>query len=299
MPALNLPWLTGPLLTPAGHVVPKGHINIEPYNYFTVNTGIYDGKRKHHSLPHKFVYNFPFLIQMGIADNLEMDIVPQLVSNHQNGHHFTSIGDSTVQLKYQVQNDPYGLIKVPANFAILQTFPTGKYQKFSPGHRTVQGTGQGAFTTTFSFTTTRLYHVHKESYFAWRNYLAYGVSSKVHVHGFNAYGGGFHANGYVYPGNEFSWLFGWEYSLNRHWALACDVAYNNQAKTHFSGNPGTNPDGSIAINSLPSSWQWSLAPALEYNFNFHIGVIAGVWFSFAGRNAAEFVSGVIAVNLYY
>ena len=297
-PDLNLPWLTGPLLAPSGHVVPAGHIDIEPYNYFTFETGVYDSKHHHHSTPHVFSWSLPFLIQAGIAENWELDIVPELVSNHFRGHNFTSIGDTTVQLKYQVQNEPAGL-KFPSNISINQSFPTGKYQKFSPGNELVQGTGSGAFVTTLGYTATRIYHVHKESFLVWRSFIGYSVASRVHVHGFNNYGGGFHANGYVYPGGKLTWILGAEYSLNRNWVLACDIQYLNQSKTRFTGNPGTLRDGRKSHVGLPSSWQWSIAPALEYNFNFHVGIIGGVWLTFAGKNTTQFTSGVIAVNLYY
>ncbi len=295
---LNLPWFTGPLLTPSGHVVPAGHIDIEPYAFFTTETGVYDSKHHHHKTPHLFTFSLPLLFQIGIADNWELDITPELVNNNQGDRHFTSIGDTTVQLRYQVQNNPVGL-KLPGVISINQTFPTGKYEKFSPGNEFVQGTGAGAFATNFNYTMTRMYHIRKDNYLTWRTNIAYTVYSRVHVHGFNNYGGGFNADGYVYPGNQWTWLLGAEYSLTKNWALACDIQYLNRSKTKFTGNPGTLRDGTRSDNSPPSSWQWSIAPALEYNFNFHVGIIAGAWLTFAGKNTTQFASGVIAVNLYY
>jgi hypothetical protein len=45
--------------------------------------------------------------------------------------------------------------------------------------------------------------------------------------------------------------------------------------------------------------QYSLAPAIEYNWNIDLGVISGVWFTFAGKNAEAFASWVTALNYYY
>ena len=42
----------------------------------------------------------------------------------------------------------------------------------------------------------------------------------------------------------------------------------------------------------------TIAPAVEYNFNEHVGVIAGPWFSLRGRNVSEFFGVVAALFLY-
>ncbi len=49
----------------------------------------------------------------------------------------------------------------------------------------------------------------------------------------------------------------------------------------------------------PSSEQWSLAPAIEYDWSTHFGVISGVWFTVAGRNAPAFANWVTAANFYF
>jgi hypothetical protein len=49
----------------------------------------------------------------------------------------------------------------------------------------------------------------------------------------------------------------------------------------------------------PSNEQWSVAPAIEYNWSKNVGLIVGSWFSFAGRNSVRFISGVAALNIYF
>ena len=42
----------------------------------------------------------------------------------------------------------------------------------------------------------------------------------------------------------------------------------------------------------------TIAPAVEYNFNQHVGLIAGPWFSLRGKNTTEFFGLVAALFLY-
>jgi hypothetical protein len=92
-------------------------------------------------------------------------------------------------------------------------------------------------------------------------------------------------------------LFGFEISLSQRWAIANDIQYVHTNKTRFKGRKGATRGVANRVGR-PSSEQWSLAPAIEYNWSDDYGVIAGVWFTFAGRNTIEFTSGVIAVNIY-
>ncbi|MES2122546.1 MAG: hypothetical protein V4492_07205, partial [Chlamydiota bacterium] len=80
-------------------------------------------------------------------------------------------------------------------------------------------------------------------------------------------------------------------------ALALDIQYQHNNKTRFSGHKGRTR-GVRNVVGGPSSEQFSLAPAFEYNFTYNVGLIAGCWFTVAGRNALEFASGVVAINIY-
>ena len=297
---LGLPWFTGPLLTPSGHTVEDGHYNIEPYIFYNVTHGKYTSSGKYQSTVDKRFWNLILPIQLGVAPNTEFDIIPQLFSNHKDGQSFTSIGDTELRIAYQVNERHTGLEFFPsANVYITETVPTGKYKKFSYDERDVQGTGSGTFLTSFGVVFTRTYHFGGEHFLALRSNLSYSVASKVRVKGFNAHGGGFRTDGYVYPGDQFLWQLGLEYSLNKNWGLANDFQYINTSRTKFTGQNGVLADGTEASNTSPSSYQWSVAPAIEYSFNMHIGLIAGVWFTFYGRNEDAFISGILALNVYY
>jgi len=45
--------------------------------------------------------------------------------------------------------------------------------------------------------------------------------------------------------------------------------------------------------------QLTLAPGLEYNFSANYGVIAGAWFTVAGKNTPVFVAPMIVFNAYW
>jgi hypothetical protein len=48
-----------------------------------------------------------------------------------------------------------------------------------------------------------------------------------------------------------------------------------------------------------SAWRFGFAPAIEYNFNSRIGIIAGArWFA-AGRNTSATITPVVAINMVY
>ncbi len=114
--------------------------------------------------------------------------------------------------------------------------------------------------------------------------------------GFNIYGGGYKTRGKVYPGNAFSAILSFEFTFNEHWVFALDNVYTHANKIRFSGNPGfLVPDLVPSTVGGPSTEQLSFAPAIEYNFSSHLGMIAGSWFSAMGRNSLEFRSGIISV----
>jgi hypothetical protein len=82
--------------------------------------------------------------------------------------------------------------------------------------------------------------------------------------------------------------------VTRNWVLALDVVYEHDSNTHVSG---LDVQGlALEVNSGPGH-TWSLAPALEYNFNSRVGVIAGAKLTTSGRNATAVVIPVAAINI--
>lgn len=306
------PWFTGTLLCPSGYVVPKGYMNIEPYVFFTDTFGHYNGHWKPKSMPRFWSVNPYFPMWIGLTEKLDLQTSPQFYWNETQGHSATRFGDWPVTLNIQLIEEKEKKWWPAMKLVLREVFPTGKYQKLNPKKLGTDATGYGAFTTSVGLAFSKLFHFQKAHYLNTRCFINYSIPSRVHVKGFNTYGGGFGTNGYVYPGYFITAIAGAEYSLTQNWVLAIDIFNIYTNKTRFKGVKGTggsagNPlegfqtgtTSGTAIIGAPSSDTLSLAPAIEYNFSEWTGIIGGCWFSIAGRNTGQFVGGVLAVNFYF
>ncbi|MFI5333972.1 MAG: hypothetical protein ACHQT8_02250 [Chlamydiales bacterium] len=292
------PWFTGPLLTPAAHVVPPGYINLEPYLFVDETYGSYDSEWHSHSTAKTFSLNPQLFFQIGVVKNVDFQISPQMFYTRKQGESSTQFGDLPIVFGFQLLQDKPGYWWPAIRLIVRESFPTGKFQKLNAHKNGTDGVGSGAFSTDVGLVMSRLFHTGGAHYLNTRIAFIYNALSNTHVKGFNTYGGGFGTSGTVHPGNSMVSLLGLEFTLALNWALALDVANTYVNKTTFSGKRGVTSAGVPAAVGGPSSSQWSLAPAIEYNFNESLGIIAGAWFTVAGRNSAQFASGVIAVNLY-
>lgn len=293
----ELPWFTGPLLAPSGHVIPVGHANIEPYVFANVNTGFYDSHWSSHDTKNFYNVNTQIPIQVGILPRVDFAFDPQFSWNHIDGASHWAYNDMPFAFDLQLYYDTPDKWTPAIKLSFRAVAPLGKYQKLDPKDKGTDAGGGGTWSPGIGLTFSNLLHFTGVHFLASRLAFSYSVPNSVHVKGLNAYGGGHHTYGTVYPGPSFSADLGLEYTLARHWALALDVLYVHSNHTRFSGHKGKT-DGVTNVIGAPSSEQFSLAPAIEYNFNNNYGIIAGVWFSVAGRNTAEFINGVVAFNIF-
>lgn len=286
------PWFTGPLFTPSARVIRAGHVNIEPYLFWTTTTGRYENDWSVGRSKTVTQWNPLVSIKIGLSE--VMDFSCDLQANYTSTQGRTSggFGDFPVGVEYQLyrnDKDPYlPIFKI----AITENLPTGKYQKLSPHKMRTDSTGNGAFTTILGFTTSKLTRFSKHNFLNVRFNIAMLVPSTVSVKGVNAYGGDPTTKGRVFPGNSLHFFWGAEYSLTQNWALALDIIAKLHARTRFKGRTKEAVGGK-------SSERLSAAPAIEYNWNSSMGLIAGAWFSFAGRNSARFSGASAAFNYYY
>ncbi|MBI2810792.1 MAG: hypothetical protein HYX67_08200 [Candidatus Melainabacteria bacterium] len=291
-------WLTGPLLTPSGHVVPYKHFNIEPYEYIETNYGIYNNHWRPRSTPKFYNLITQVPIQIGLPANFDFNITPQWAWNHTSGASHWVVNDLNWGFDYQLISEKADKWWPAVKLALRANFPIGKYQHLNPSARFTDIGGSGSWSPGVGLTMSRLYWLGGHHYFAPRFNIQYTFPTPVHVRNYNAYGGGRHTSGKVYPGQQLVVQFGFEITMSQRWAFANDIQYQHFNKTRFSGQKGAT-NGVPNNVGFPSSEQWSLAPALEYNWNTNIGIIAGPWFTFAGRNTLEFAQAVIAFNIYH
>ncbi len=293
----STPWLTGPLLTPSGHVIPNGHFNIEPYEYVTTNFAAYnphwDSKSIHN------IYNLitQVPVQIGMPCALDFTFTPQWAWNHTSGASHWVLNDMVFGFDYQLYAGK-ALTSAALKLQIRANAPIGKYQKLNPKYKKMDIGGAGSWLPSIGVVFSDLVWFGGPYFFAPRLNVQYTFPTPVHVKNYNAYGGGHHTRGKVFPGQSLLVQFGFEVTLSKEWAFANDFQYVHFNKTRFKGHKGKT-DGVPNEVGYPSSEQFSVAPAIEYNWNAYIGIIAGAWFTFAGRNASDFASGVVAFNVYH
>jgi len=180
---------------------------------------------------------------------------------------------------------------------VQETFPTGRFSQLSPTKTGLTGTGGGSFATTLGIGIQKMIRLTDDHVFRYRLNVSYGFYSPVLVQGFNSYGGGFGTAGTVHPGSVTILIVAAEYTLTRHVALALDIGIQIANATRFSGTGGVGVNGEPAVVGKGYNEVLTVAPAVEYNWNEHIGVIAGPWFSLRGRNTSEFFGVVAALYL--
>ena len=294
------PWTTGPLLAPSVAVVTPGHVNFEPYIYAVANTGVYNNKGKSVSTPTLWNNYLTTSLQVGLTSFMDMQISPSVYYNYVQGKANWEYGDTPVTIDFQIVKPHHQESFVPyVKLVLVETFPSGNYRNLNPKKLATSLSGAGTYATTIGIAAGELFHIYKYNFLSTRLYIDYTYSAPTHVKGFNAYGGGFGANATVYPGNAYSFDAACELTLSKNWVFACDLVGSWTQKARVKGKRGVNALGSVARLGRPSSRQFQLAPAIEYNFSDNIGIISGCWFSFAGRNSSKFVSSVTAVNIYY
>jgi hypothetical protein len=292
-------WMTGPLLCPAYACLPKGSYNIEPYLYTNIVYGSYN-RNWHERSQAQFlqVYNST-LIQVGITNNFNVSISPQFNYQSLNNHSSANIADLPLQLYFTILNENS---KLPGLIlGIKATAPIGKFKNLNPDTALVDAMGGGSWKPAVDITFGKKIHLYGVHFLTLRSNFTTQFRTKIPVSGFHAYGGGYHTRGTVTLGTQYTLIASFEYSFSRHGVLAFDALWQHNNKITYQGRAGfIDPAQTLrATNSAPSSEQLSIAPAVEYNFNDNVGLIAGVWFSIAGRNQQAFVSPTCALNIEY
>jgi hypothetical protein len=285
------PWFTGPLLAPSTTTVPPGHANIEPYYYYQIFNGFYSDTWKATDSKNFYAQYVQLFIQAGVFENADLQILPQYFWNAYDDQKSSGFGDTLLISGLKIYTENANTWYPSVKLSLLLNAPTGKYQKLNPKKLGTDLTGLGVWAPGATLVFGRQINLGPKNVIGIRASANYNIGTAVHVKGINAYGGDITTKGIVYPGNSLFVDVAFEANITQRWVYAMDITYTHANKTRFTGQ-------SLLPNTKPSSEQFALAPALEYNFNENIGLISGVWFSYAGRNTLRFLSGVLALNVY-
>lgn len=297
---VEAPWLTGPLLAPSSVTVPPGSFNIEPYIFATAYTGVYNEDWKAISSSTFWANDFQVPIQVGVLSWMDFQITPGFSWNYTEHKGNWALQDLPVVIDIQLYDNEFtpGNWMPSVKLVLREIFPIGKYDRLDPAKLGTDAGGLGSWVTGVGLVFGKLTHIRGVHFLNTRLTIQYNIPSAVQLRGFNTYGGGIGTRVNYFPGQNFFIDLGIEWTLAQRWALAIDLVAAYAAKPHFSGFAGTNPDGSLASFPTVSKIQYSIAPALEYNWSANWGVIGGAWLSVAGRNSPQFVSAVVALNYY-
>ncbi len=284
-------WLTGTLLTPFEEAIPKGSYVFDFYFYNTADIGEYNShwhtisSRNYYSLIPSIYFFY------GITDRLTLSFFPAVQYTTTDGTSGFGFQDLPCALSYQIlQRNTWdyfpGIL-----LSIMETFPAGKYKNLNPHKLYTDQTGDGSFITTFVLTFYDVYCLGGQ-YFAPYIDIEYDLWSNISVTGYNTYGGGYGTHGKLSGGDNLDFYFGFEYSFTRHFVLSFDFEYTHKNRLSFSGKQ-------TAFTGRASSEQFSIAPAIEYDFNEYFGINTGLWFTLAGRNTPQFVSGIVNFSSFF
>jgi hypothetical protein len=295
-------WWTGPLLAASPVTLPPGHFLIEPYVFDSIPQGHYDSQGTRHSGPHANDFGSQSYVLYGLLDRLTVGLIPRFGFNDPGNGPSSSrpgIGDLTMQATYELTRYEEGSWLPASAFVLQETLPAGKYDRL--GDRPADGLGGGVYSTSLSLYSQYYFWMPSGRILRTRLDYSYTLSGSAAVKDVSVYGTGQGFVGRARPGNSTLVDAALEYSVTRNWVLALDVAYEHDSSTHVAGTqpplPGDLlPTALIELNS-GAGRSWSLAPALEYNFNSRVGVIAGVKLTVAGRNSTAVVVPVVAVNI--
>ena len=285
-------WWTGPILAAGASTLPKGHTLVEPYVFDVMRKGRFDSDGHRHDALRRDGFGSLTYVLYGLVDGLTVGVIPRFSYNDVRDGADSSrvgVGDFTVQGTIRLLQFNEASHTPTTSLVIQESLPTGKYDRL--GARPNDGAGSGAHTTTASLNSQYFLWMPNGRILRTRLNIQYAISDTVSVEDVSVYGTSVGFRGHAKPGNAFVIDSAWEYSLTRNWVLALDVQYEHDANTAVRGLAFRADSGSSEV--------FTLAPAVEFNFNSRIGVIAGALITPAGRNASAIVAPVVALNMVF
>ena len=286
---------TGPLVTPAVNSMPVGMTNIEPYLIHTNTRGNYTnaGHRKERD-PTVRQWQLAVPMTYALTDTASVQLTLNASRTSGDGRHTDGMrmGDTSVRFQQRLRApdaDGRGLVLA---LALAQRFPTGKYHDLDTNP--LNGTGNGAMRTTIAFGAQQLHWLDDGRALRWRSQIAWSPSpGRIDVRDSSVYGTGHGFRGHARLGQAWNASIAAEYAVNARWVLVGEAVWNRASAIDLGDTAGQRS------RRLAPSQDFSLAPAVEYHFSASMGLIAGVQFTVAGRNASDYVAPQVALNMVF
>jgi opacity protein-like surface antigen len=282
------PLFAGNIIAFSGTNTAPGKFNAQTFIYLTRLNGFYNNDSQLVSDLNVHQYEVEVELTFGLIKNIEFMVELYGYQIHNNGRARYSLGDFDAFLGFQVLKEKKNSCIPNIRFLIGEIFPTGRYDRLDERFSGGDGVGEGAFSTFLTFIASKTcYGKHP---FNWSLNIYYIISSEVHVKERNIYIDLPSIQGNVSPGVQFQVDWAFEYKFNKFWGFGMDVFFEQQNRSSFRTHSSVS-----SIPDIPSSYSLSLAPSLEYNFNQKMNLLAGAWFTVAGRNDFSFRTVVFAL----
>jgi len=311
------PWLTGPLLALPAKTVPRGHITV----FYETDTAISDSiyNRDWRWVPQQSFSSTQISPQLsyGLTDRLDLQYNALYEINQNENVSYEHIGDTAVIIGFQALSQEKNHSYPDLRITLQETLPTGFYTGFSSARNGAEATGMGSYQTSLGLNFQYLSQLNEQHYLNSHLSVTYTYAGTARLNGLSTYGGTSQTKGRINPGNAVSIDLAGEFTLTTKWVAVMEANFIYQQASSFHGIIGVrSPTDPLAVSTpqlsrtshrlLPTKHnignpdigsgnldQITLAPAMEYNFSDSYGVIAGVWFTVAGKNTPEFITPII------
>lgn len=288
-------WFTGPLLELTPVRLAPLQSAIEPVIIVSNTYGKYNSNRKVDKINTITSINPIMEFKIGLFPKTELKMVISHISQHQNQKETFHFQDTLLYFGYQLLKDTKNSFTPDLSLFLQLTIPSGKFDKLNPKKITIDVSGGGAYEFGPALSYRKVFHL-TDSFFVLYGNIIYLFSSETNIRDFNVYGGGLGTRGKISPGQQLYLIISGEYVFHQNWGFVCDLQYFSQRKTStFKGNLGMDSSGLPNKVGLPSSYQISLTPSIEYNYSGNLGFFGGLWFSLYGKNSSAFAGGFAAI----
>lgn len=293
---------TGPLITPNPAGLPQGRWYVEPYLVRVDSNASFDNRGDHQRSDERSGgWTVVVPVIYGFSDRVTGQ-VNLSASRAESGSARSSgfrAGDTTARLQYLLQAPSADGTTPAVSVALVQRFTTGKHDRITGNPLDAQG--DGVQRTVAALGVQQVVWLRNDRPIRWRAQLSAGPApSRTSISGVSVYGTdeGFH--GHIARGSVLGFSLGAEYSFNDRWVGVMEVAANRETRQRLNG---VVPDGNGGARYIderrPASSSLSLAPAVQYHFSPSLGLIAGVEFTVAGRNASRIISPQVALGMFF
>ncbi len=238
--------LISPLLLNKQITLPSGWISISLAGEQSNGYGLYSGNNLYIPSPMFFSNSMDLTINYGLSEKLDFLIDLNYVQNKSSMQKFDHIGDTSVDLGYQItsQNDSKYKSDIRLDFSL--TIPTGKYNNLNPLLFTNDATGAGSFQPAIGFSFSHDFKISDAHTLTAYSNLELTYAYRVTLSGVNAYGGAPGTRGKMRPGNSVSILIGTSFNLTDKWTASMEYSVYAAQPSSFRGVIAENLEEYIA-----------------------------------------------------